>query len=270
MNFLRRPNVDEGSISEALAKLGLDGTQHAIAHSSLRAFGYVEGGPEALISALRARLATLVTPAFSYYTLLSGPGSRPGIRFGRESRVSPDIGRIPQTLVETPEVERSFHPALSFVAVGERAHEILTAQTLDCPYGPIGALYDLNGFALLVGVDHRSNTSVHYGEYLAGVPLLDRYVFVDGAVRRTAFPNCSADFERISREVTGRHAQVGKATISAYPVRDLVDATVALLRRDPEALLCTYPGCRCQEVRRRIREGGLHPREHQHLAVGQA
>lgn len=260
LNFLRRPSVDERSIGEALGELGFDGTQHAIVHSSLRAFGYVEGGEGAVIGALRSRLATLVAPAFSYYTLLSGPNSRPGIRFGRESRVSPDIGRVPQTLVETPEVARSFHPALSFVALGARAGEILDTQSLDCPYAPIGALYELDGHALLLGVDHRSNTSIHYGEYLAGIPLLDRYVYAQGAVRRTAFPNCSADFERLDREVGGRRVQVGKATIAAYRVRDLVDSTVALLERDPTALLCSYPGCRCQEVRRRVRAEGLQPR----------
>ena len=39
-----------------------------------------------------------------------------------------------------------------------------------------------------------------------------------------------------------------------------LDATVRLLTQDPEALLCTYPSCRCQEVRRLVRKQGLTPR----------
>ena len=44
-------------------------------------------------------------------------------------------------------------------------------------------------------------------------------------------------------------------------MRELVDATVRLLTQDPEALLCTYPSCRCQEVRRLVRQQGLTPEE---------
>lgn len=270
LNFLRRPNVESVDIDEALAALGLDGTQHVVAHSSLRAFGHVEGGPQAVVDALLGRSATLVAPAFSYYTLLSSATARPHASFHKGSRVSPDIGRIPQTLVESPGALRSGHPALSFVGQGERAQEVLGTQTLDNPYAPIGRLYDLDGLALLIGVDHRSNTSIHYGEYLAGMPLLTRYVEVGGQVRATAFPNCSADFERLAPHVGGRTAQAGKATIRAYRVRDLVDATHALLTRDPEALLCTYPGCRCQEVRRRVRHEGLQPRAHGDGAAAQS
>ena len=37
---------------------------------------------------------------------------------------------------------------------------------------------------------------------------------------------------------------------------------IAALTRDPELLLCTAPGCRCQEVRRLVRQTGLTPRPH--------
>ncbi|WP_027480703.1 AAC(3) family N-acetyltransferase [Deinococcus pimensis] len=272
LNFMRRPAVSEEEIGAALAEAGLDSSRDVIVHASLRAFGFIEGGAPAVIRALREHSATLVMPAFSYYTLVwPEEGRQPdwprptppaGAGFGRYTRVSSDIGRVPQTLVEDPRVLRSFHPALSFVATGAHAAEILDAQTLESPYAPIGKLYDLDGLAVLFGVDHRSNTTMHYGEYLAGVPQLDRYVLVNGQVRHTTFPNCSADFQRIAPHVTGTTVNLGRGRLSVFRVRDLVDATRDLVTRDPEALLCTYPGCRCQAVRKLIRRNGLTPREH--------
>ena len=273
LNFMRRPAVGEEELASALGTLGLDGTRHVIAHASLRAFGFVEGGAPAMLNALRQQSATLVMPSFSYYTTLvwpeegrqpdwPRPAPPPGPAFGRYTRVSGDIGKVSQTLVDDPHTLRSFHPALSFVALGERAEEVLDAQSLDSPYAPIGQLYDLDGLAVLLGVDHRSNTTLHYGEYLAGVPQLDRYVLVNGRVEKTTFPNCSADFGRIAQHVQGEHAMLGRGRISVFSVRALVDAARELLSHDPEALLCSYPGCRCQAVRRLIRERGLQPRRH--------
>ena len=262
LNFARRVHVTPHQLDEGLAALGLNGEQHLIVHSSLKSFGTLDGGADTLLSALERRTATLVAPAFSYQTLLRGPDSPIHSQFTRETRVSRDIGRLAQTLVERRESWRSFHPALSFVAVGEQAQAVLSPQTLDNPYAPIGALYDLNGYALLAGVDHSSNTSIHYGEYLAGVPLLTRYLALDGRAASCSFPNCSADFERLSPHVQPLTVHVGRSCLRLYRVRDLVDGTVALLRQDPEALFCTFSNCRCQQVRATVRREGLKPRSH--------
>ncbi|GAA3994311.1 AAC(3) family N-acetyltransferase [Deinococcus rubellus] len=268
LNMLRRPQVTAAMIAEGLAALGLDGSQHAIVHASLRSFGQVEGGTAALLGELRRHTATLSAPAFTYATLLRSPTSSVYATFNRDTRVSRDIGRVPQLLVEQADALRSFHPALSFVALGEQARAIVEAQSLTNPYGPIGALYDLDAVSLLLGVDHSSNTSLHYGEYLAGVPLLTRYVPLGGNVVPSAFPNCSADFENIAPYVQGKQVTVGRAHLSAYRVRDLVDGVRTFLATHPEGMLCTYPTCRCQEVRRLIRTEGLRPRVHSGLPVG--
>ncbi|MEF2277534.1 AAC(3) family N-acetyltransferase [Deinococcus sp. YIM 134068] len=262
LNLLRKPPVTPADLDEGLAALGLDGSQHAIVHASLKSFGQVEGGARAMVDTLAGRAATVVAPAFTYGTLLRHATSPVHARYRRDLRVSRDIGRVPQDLVERAEAVRSFHPTLSFIALGQEAERITGVQTLSSPYAPIGALYDLDGFALLMGVDFGSNTTVHYGEHVAGMPLLTRYVPIDGEVRPTAFPNCSADFERMAPHVHARSVRVGGSTLRLYRVRDLVDATVAALTRDPELLLCTAPGCRCQEVRRLVRQRGLTPRPH--------
>lgn len=264
LNLLRRPALSSADLDRGLAELGLDGSQHLIIHASLKSFGSLDGGARAVVDALQRHTATLVAPAFTYSTLLSRPTTTSSIRFHRDMRVSRDIGRVPQELVERAQAVRSTHPTLSFIALGEQAAAITSAQTLDNPYRPIGALYDLDGFALMIGVDFGSNTSLHYGEYLAGVPLLTRYVMTPQGVLPTAFPNCSADFENLSPQLggRGRSVQVGPSELRLYRVRDLVDTTVEFLQVNPEGLLCTYRGCRCQEVRGMVRQGGLHPRLH--------
>jgi len=262
LNLARRVQVSSQQLGEGLAALGLFGDQHVIVHSSLKSFGTLDGGAQTLLDMLERCTRTLVAPAFSYQTLLRGPESPIHSQFGRDTRVSRDIGRLSQAMIERPDARRSFHPALSFVALGQQADAVVARQTLENPYAPIGALYDLNGYALLAGVDHSSNTSIHYGEYLAGMPLLTRHVAHHGRVTACSFPNCSADFERLSPHVTPQTVHVGRSQLRLYRVRDLVDATVNLVRHDPEVLLCTYPVCRCNQVRQTLRREGLKPRDH--------
>ncbi len=267
LNLMRRPTtVTPSMLAQAFAELGLDGQQHTIVHASLRSFGQLEGGATTLLSELLRVTATLSAPAFTYSTLLPSPTSAVYTQFHPRLRVSRDIGRLPQHMVDHPHMHRSFHPALSFVAIGEQARFITESQSLQSPYLPIGALYDLDGVALLLGVDHSSNTSIHYGEYLAGMPLLTRYVPLGEQVVPTAFPNCSSDFEHIAPFVSEQQVTVGRATLRAYRVRELVDGAQQLLRHNPEGLLCSYAHCRCREVRKMLRESGLSPREHQVFA----
>lgn len=267
LNLLRKPTVSPRDLQEGLVALGLNGTQHVIVHASLKSFGSLEGGARTLVHELLRHTATLVAPAFTYNTLMNAPSERPSGTFHRDSRVSRDIGRVPQEMVERVDAERSFHPTLSFVALGDEAGAVTSSQTLDGPYQPIGALYDLDGYALLIGVDFGSNTTIHYAEHLAGVPALTRYVQLNGQVQGTAFPNCSADFDNLLMHMHGldRSATIGQSNLRLYRVRDLVDRAVRLLEQEPEGLLCQYRYCRCQQVRELIRRDGLHPRAHHGL-----
>lgn len=262
LNLLRRPTITAKDLDEGLAELGLDGTQHVIVHASLKSFGHLDGGAQTMVDVLTQRTRTLVAPAFTYNTLLSQSTAAVHSTFFRFSRVSKDIGRVPQEMVERMAAIRSFHPALSFIAMGEKADFVTASQSLEIPYLPIGALYNLRGYALLIGVDFDSNTSIHYGEYLAGVPLLTRYVPLDNQVVKTAFPNCSAQFENLQMYMTGymRSIRIGNAQLRLYRVRDLVKTTIHMLERNPEGLLCDSRHCRCQEVREDIRRYGLQPR----------
>ena len=201
--------------------------------------------------------------------MLYQPTDHVHARFSRDRRVSRELGRLPQEMVERRAAERSFHPTLSFVAIGEEARYVTQRQTLAEPYGPVGALYELGGHSLMIGTDWDSSTAVHYAEYLAGVPYLSRWAELDGEVVEMAFPNCSADFGNLAPHVEdlGSVVRVGKSTLQLYPLRELVDRAVALLQANPKALLCRSRSCRCQQVGRLIDEQGLSPRPHQARTV---
>lgn len=267
LNLRRRPVVTASELGTGLEALGLNGTQHIIVHASLRSFGQLEGGAKTVVDQLFERSATVVAPSFSYDTLLPRASSPIQVTFNRDTRVSYDIGRVPQEMVERSAARRSFHPALSFVALGAEAEPITRAQSLNNPYRPIGALYDLDGYVLLMGVDFDSNTTIHYGEHIAGVPLLTRWLPLNGEVRGTAFPNCSANFKVLEPYVRGKEVRVGPSLLRLYKVRELVNVTSNLLKHDPEALLCKDKTCRCQQVRDHIRKEGLTPRPHQGIHI---
>ena len=274
LNFVRRAwsgPVNPGELDRALGLLGLDGSRGAIVHSSLSSFGYLSGGAPTILETLRKRVSTIVMPAFTYYTLAwpssqrqaDWPKNLPpdGPRFRPDSPVSPDIGKVSQMMLDRLAPKRSSHPALSFIALGPHEQSVLDAQSLENPYGPIGVLYTLDADVILLGVDHRSNTTIHYGEYLAGRPLLDRWVSSMDGVQHTYFPNCSAAFNAIQGRLdTLETIDVGKTVVSRMRVRDVVDTTVRMLQHNPEALLCSYSGCRCQTVREKVRKSGLNPR----------
>ncbi len=274
LNFMRRawtPPVTQIDLERALKQLGLNNQTPLIVHSSLSSLGNMIGGAKSVLNALGRYSSTLVMPTFTYYTLVwpaayrnedwpISPGED-GPPFRPDSPVSRDIGRIPQVFLEQAGVLRSQHPTLSFGARGDDAALILGVQTLEHPYAPIGVLEQLDAWVLLLGVDHRSNTSLHYGEFMAGRPLLERWANTKNGMVRTFYPNCSAAFNGIEGSLkTLRSLDLGHATLQVARVRDVVAATGRLINNHPEALLCSYPNCRCQNVRAKIRRDGIRAR----------
>ena len=249
----------------ALFKLGLSHTP-VIAHASLKSFGEVVGGADAVLRALLDSVWALVMPTFTYATMVTpqvGPPNN-GIRYGSEqdlnrmaepfSRDMPadkQMGIIPETLRLHPRARRSIHPIQSFAGI--YAEKFLAAQTMLEPLGPIRALAEAEGWALLLGVDHTVNTSIHYAEVLAGRRTFTRWaVIADRIVECPGFPGDSAGFDAITPYVAGitRRVKAGSAYVQAMPLRGLIQIVTERIKGDPLALLCNRPDCmRCNAVR---------------------
>ena len=257
------PTYDE--ILSAFQELEL---QYApvIAHASLRPFGYVEGGAETVLKAMLESFNSVIMPTHTYKTQIIpdvGPPNN-GIIYGSghatnqmaepfhlDMRADPMMGILPETLRNHPSATRTAHPILSFAGIN--ADVMLFTQTLYEPLAPLGALAELDGWVVLINVDHTVNTSIHYAEKLAGRRQFVRWALVgDRVVECPSFPGDSLGFQAIEPylKFDTRRVHLGEAILQAVPLRRLFDVVKDMIKKDSLALLCERMDCeRCNAVR---------------------
>jgi aminoglycoside 3-N-acetyltransferase len=233
--------------------IGLAAGDRVVVHSSLRAVGL---DADDLIDDLLAAVGPhglVVMPTFTYDNTTFAPDtpSRAGV--------------LTEVFRRRPEAVRSAHPTYSVAAIGDGAHELLDGHErvgATAVGSPLDRLAADGGRVLLLGVGHTSNTTGHVGEFHAGASYLD--IPFDPAWpthNDDRFPGCSRAFGALERPLRERDAirdgKVGGAVAQLVSGGAVIEATVALLRADPAALLCTDPDCyRCSRARARLsREG---------------
>lgn len=250
----------------AFRELGLDGSQPAIAHASLSAFGQVQGGAETIVGALLRATDGLIMPTFTYKTMLTPESAPPdnGITYGSNQNdnlraefyrpdmpADPLMGVVAETLRLHPQAQRSDHPIYSFTGVD--AEGAIAAQSRGEPFAPIRVLTESQGVVLLLGVGHTVNTSIHYGEQLAGRRQFIRWALTPKGVQECPhWPGCSHGFDAIAPEIEKyiHRAQLGGAQIQLIPLSMLTRTVVEIIHKDPRALLCDRSNCeRCQAIR---------------------
>lgn len=256
--------MDYETLKSAFQELDLAG-HPVIAHASLKPFGYIQNGADAVLQALSESVQCVIMPTFTYRTMITpevGPPDN-GISYGsdeyynREARpfslempADPLMGMLPETLRNHPDAKRTSHPILSFAGI--HADRILDTQTLQEPFAPIGALAE-DGWVVLINVDHTVNTSIHYAERAAGRKTFIRWALLkDRVVECPNFPGDSSGFNAISRYIQAavRRVDVEEAFIQAVPLKRLFEVVQELIKKDPMALLCHRTDCeRCNAVR---------------------
>lgn len=237
-----------------------------IAHASLRPFGFIEGGAEAVLDSMLACFAGVIMPTFTYRTEIIpdvGPPNN-GITYGSgqaQNRLAEPfhpgmpadrmMGILAETLRSHPSATRTAHPILSFAGI--RADSILFSQTLYEPLAPVEALAELDGWAVLINVDHTVNTSIHYAEKLAGRKQFVRWALSgDRVVECPNYPGDSMGFHALEPHLAyeARRVQVGDGFVEAVPLQGLFEVVQELIKKDPLALLCERIDCeRCNGLR---------------------
>jgi aminoglycoside 3-N-acetyltransferase len=254
------------SFKSLFSGLGLT-RRPVIVHASLKVFGHIQGGADTVVRALAESTGGVLMPTFTYKTMVTpevGPANN-ALKYGRDldhNRLAepydsdnmpadPLMGMLPEALRHYPAARRTSHPILSFTGV--RTDAALDSQTLLNPLAPIGALAEQDGWVILLGVDHTVNTSIHYGEKLAGRKQFIRWGLTrERIVECPGFPGDSQGFEAITPHLDRetRRVQLGRAVIQAIPLKGLFEVVISLIRRDSLALLCEREDCeRCSELR---------------------
>ncbi|MHB9027032.1 MAG: AAC(3) family N-acetyltransferase [Armatimonadota bacterium] len=261
------PVITKTDIRQALERLGARRGDSLLLHSALSSMGHVDGGAEALIDAIMETLGpagNLMAPTFTYSTTTYfDPVQSPS-----------KTGAVTEALRLRPGAVRSFSPTHSVCVLGPDAERLVAGHLHVAPSGidsPIDRLAREGGSVLLLGVDHRSSTTVHVGETYARAPYLAAPRIPSAPVQATVklptgeevvvthteMNGCSAAFNAVELPLRRRNAirdtRLGNAHCQLMRGQDVIDATVELLAQRMDILLCNDSACEvCVESRRRI------------------
>lgn len=264
--------VTKGEIVDGLRALGLTHESAVLVHASLRSFGRVDGGADAVCDALTEVCGTVLVPSGTWD--LTGVPAPPNLirpnnavhtaedwqgfdeALAKAVPFSPDLpidrgfGIVPETLRRNHPHVRSTQPLFGFLATGEHADQLITDVRDDWSLGPIAALAELDGDVLLLGVDHTVNTTIHLAEQRLGRSRFFRYAKVGEGIwaELPNIPGESHRFDEIEPELKPVTAEtrIGDCRARRIRVADVLATTERLITADPKALLCDDdPACRC-------------------------
>jgi aminoglycoside N3'-acetyltransferase len=252
-----RRTLTAAELVAGFQKLGLTEGGTAMAHSSLSAFGWVEGGAATVIAALLTALGptgTLVMP-----TLCQKDRERRFETWDRERSPS-DVGKITEVFRQWPGAVRSDHATHSVAAVGPLAETLTaghaTAGGRPGPWGPAAFghgspwqwFYDHKVRYCFLGVTLRVNTLRHFTQSLLVEELLAtaapevRAGLLDdlaGWNHPGVWPHYDDEAmqDRLAAAGLVTVVSIGEATCRALWARELVDESLAILHRESERWL---------------------------------
>lgn len=248
--------------------LGLMGRPVCL-HSSLRSFGAVERGADAIVDGFLGVGCTLMVPSFSWrYAVLpvddltpernawdyDAPrklDAEPEAFATSSAEIDSRMGAIPAAVVRRAGRVRGDHPLCSFTAVGPSAETAVGSESWDDVYAPLRWLANNDGALVLAGVNLTSMTLIHYAEQLAGRTLFRRWALNrDSEVVMVPVGSCSDGFEQLRPTLASLETttNVGESAWRCYPAVAALDALVSAIRDNPQLTRCNNPECvRCRD-----------------------
>ena len=245
--------VTTRDIVKGLRDLGIQPGAKVFVHSSLSAFGHVEGGARSVCDALlesAGGTGTVAVPAFTW----RANHDKEVVTFDMLRDPTED-GRIPETFRLLPGALRSEHVCHSMAAIGPLAADLMGNGVRSFGRGSsMYRLYELDFLTLFLGCGFSSCTALHIVEELASVPYRYSRNFAGSTVIRpdgSRTPSRALEFLRYepfqndfkkmeevfrSRGVL-REGHIGAAGVILTSTRSIVDIGLALVGADPGYLL---------------------------------
>lgn len=260
---MERQIVLKSDILAALKKAGVDKGQSIMVHTSLSSLGFVCGGAQVVIEALLESVGadgTIMMPTQSWKNLDPTAGvhwEEPEewwqiIRdnwpaYNKDITPTNTMGAVAEMFRKWPGALRSDHPARSVAAKGKYAEYLTSGHELSNIFGegsPVGKLYELDGYVLLIGVGYDKNTSLHLADVRAEYPgkhdSTEHSAIMENGKRvwkeySTLFVD-GEDFDEIGdafeKEYTVNKVSLGNGTITFMKQRELVDFAVKWMERN--------------------------------------
>lgn len=256
-NHMERQLVLKNDVKKALEEIGVKSGQAMMVHTSLSSIGFVCGGAQIVIEALIEAVGeegTIMMPTQTWKNLDPSTGVHweepeewwQTIRdnwpaYDKNITPTNTMGAVAEMFRQWPGALRSDHPARSVAAYGKHANYLTKDHDLSNIFGeesPVGKLYELDGYVLLIGVDYDKNTSIHLADVRANYPSKHNVnessaILVDGKrvwkTYETLFVD-GEDFveigEAFEKEYPVKKVTLGNATLRFMKQRDLVDFAV--------------------------------------------
>jgi aminoglycoside 3-N-acetyltransferase len=254
-----RPEIDI-----AIDELGLARRVVGV-HSSLRSFGRLDGGADAVVDAFLDAGCTVLVPTHSWgFATNHVAGMRPDLNgwdyamsvarpvfpgtFTTDSNaIDRNMGAIPRAVLARSERVRGDHPLASFAAIGPLAREVVGGQTGTEVHAPLRALADHDGAILLIGVGLTRMTLLHYAEQEAGRAQFRRWAMDDaGRTVMVESGGCSEGFEQLADVLAPveTRRRVGRSQWRCFPAAEVVRRAAAAIVADPSITHCGVRNCR--------------------------
>lgn len=259
---MERKLVLKQDILSALSQVGVAAGQTVMVHASLSSLGFVCGGAQTVIQALlesTGQDGTVIMPAQSWKNLDPAAGVHweepqewwQAIRdnwpaYDKDITPTNTMGAVAEMFRKWPGTLRSDHPARSVAARGKYAEYITANHDLSNIFGegsPIGKLYELDGYILLMGVGYDKCTSLHLADVRANYPskhsITEHSAVMENGKRvwkayDTLFVS-GDDFCDIGAAFEELHsvskASLGSGTITLIRQRKLVDFAVGWIEK---------------------------------------
>jgi aminoglycoside 3-N-acetyltransferase len=180
------PLVTRSQLIRDFKNLGLVPGQTIMLHASVRAVGWIVGGPDVVLQAL----LDLLTPAGTLMMYVAWedrtdhlpewPAERQAAYLAECPPFDPATSRanrkwsiLTEYLRTLPGACRSANPGASVAAIGAKAQWITENHPLQFGYGPgspLAKLCQAGGQVLLLGVSLDTLTLLHYSEHVVAVP----------------------------------------------------------------------------------------------------
>lgn len=285
---LEQKNVlSAADLTAALKKLGVEEGETLLVHSGLSGLGYLPGGTNTVIDALKAAVGetgTFMAPAFARpYIMFEGSLNKSYRYRPYDTRPDGDLrdrtistGALPKAMLKYPGSRRSGHSTHEWVAIGADAETCVAGHgLLDSPTGvtsPLDTALKRGGSVVFLGCSIAPNTFLHYLEDVTDAPFMQsaviRYLDADGEPHTACIPRHlpgDRDFygdpagsafyaEAVERGLKIDAVPFGIGWIYRMELANIYEVGMAMFRDDPVATLCKNPDCAyCASFRSKVK-----------------